>query len=288
MDATNFPAAKSRAAFFLLFLFSGLILFVLFNHIQPVLPAPVDWIGRILLTTVFLAAALWTRRNPRLEKYWRLLFAFFIAALAMTVDLYLPSSAALLNILRVDLHSPAGLALDKLDSSLILVLCILLLTKASGADLGSIYLQKGNLARGLTIGLTAFAVAAAGSIPVSAAFFGGNNLSVERIIPWTPWVLIFVLGNAFSEELLFRGLFLQKFSPFTGKALSNLAIAVPFALHHGGVSYTPAVLMFLALLLPLGLVWGWITQKTDAVWGSVLFHAGTDIPIILGLFSALG
>jgi hypothetical protein len=28
-------------------------------------------------------------------------------------------------------------------------------------------------------------------------------------------------------------------------------------------------------------------QKTDAVWASILFHAGTDIPIFLGIFSAL-
>lgn len=29
-------------------------------------------------------------------------------------------------------------------------------------------------------------------------------------------------------------------------------------------------------------------QKTDAAWGSILLHAGMDIPIILGLFSTAG
>jgi uncharacterized protein len=53
------------------------------------------------------------------------------------------------------------------------------------------------------------------------------------------------------------------------------------------VSYTPDALMFLAFLLPLALVWGWITQKTDGLWGAILFHAGTDIPVVLSIFSTL-
>jgi membrane protease YdiL (CAAX protease family) len=64
-------------------------------------------------------------------------------------------------------------------------------------------------------------------------------------------------------------------------------IAIPFALHHTGVSYTPDTITFLAILVPLALAWGYIMQKTDSLWGSVLFHAGTDIPIVLGIFSTL-
>jgi hypothetical protein len=40
-------------------------------------------------------------------------------------------------------------------------------------------------------------------------------------------------------------------------------------------------------MLPLALVWGWITQKTDGLWGAILFHAGTDIPVVLSIFSKL-
>jgi hypothetical protein len=28
-------------------------------------------------------------------------------------------------------------------------------------------------------------------------------------------------------------------------------------------------------------------QKTDSVWGSILLHAGMDIPVMLGIFSTL-
>ncbi|MGB7537965.1 MAG: CPBP family intramembrane glutamic endopeptidase [Anaerolineales bacterium] len=276
-----------RAGFFLLFLLIGLLLFVVLNHIRLTLPESVDGIGRVAVILSFLALALLARRSRRFEKYWQILSACFIAALAMAIDYYLPSGEWLLRILNISIKTPAGIALDKLDSSIILIVTIILLTKVSGADLGSIYLRKGNLKMGLLVGLTAFAVSAAGAIPVSELFFGGKDLTLEKVLPWTPGILIFVLGNAFNEELLFRGLFLGKYNPFLGRFLSNLVIAIPFALHHTGVSYTPDVLMFLVILIPLALAWGYVTQKTDSLWGSILFHAGTDIPIVLGIFSSL-
>jgi membrane protease YdiL (CAAX protease family) len=122
---------------------------------------------------------------------------------------------------------------------------------------------------------------------VSKLLFGAQDLQIQEVLLWTPWILIFVAGNAFNEELLFRGLFMQKYSPFVGRFCSNLVIAVPFALHHTGVAYAADTMIFLAILVPLALLWGYLMQKTGSLWGSVLFHAGTDIPIVLGVFSTL-
>jgi membrane protease YdiL (CAAX protease family) len=276
-----------RVGFFMLFLVLGLLIFVVFSHMRPILPKSIDIIGRIVMIAGFLVVALLARRSQRFEKYWQVLFTCFIASLATAIDYYLPSRDWLLQLFHTSIKTPAGIAIDKLDSSIIIIVSIIVLTKISGSNLSSIYLKKGNLKKGLIIGLIAFFIAVAGSIPVSKMFFGARDLQVEKVLSWTPWILIFVLGNAFNEELLFRGLFLQKFSPFVGKFLSNLVIAIPFTLHHTGVSYTPDALMFLVILLPLALAWGFITQKTDSLWGSVLFHAGTDIPIILAIFSTL-
>ena len=154
----------------------------------------------------------------------------------------------------------------------------------SRKSLGSIYIQKGNLKLGLAIGLTTFTLAALFSIPM-ATLFKAQDLSLSRIIPWIPWVLIFVLANAAMEEVLFRGLFLRKLEPFYGKVISNLLVAFVFTVLHRAATYTADQYLFLAILFPLALAWGYIMQKTDAVWGSILFHAGMDIPIILGIFS---
>ena len=110
----------------------------------------------------------------------------------------------------------------------------------------------------------------------------GEDINVQKVKP----KLIYIKSGS-NEELLFRGLFLRKYRPFIGRFLSNLVIAIPFALHHTGVSYSPGTLTFLALLLPLALAWGFVTQRTDSLWGAILFHAGTDIPVALSLFSAL-
>jgi membrane protease YdiL (CAAX protease family) len=286
-DQMQVKTIGKRVVFFMLFLALGLLIFVVFSHMRPTLPSSIDIIGRIFMIAGFLVVALLARRSQRFQKYWQVLFACFIASLATAIDYYLPSRDWLLQLFHISIKTPAGIAIDKLDSSIIIIASVILLTKISGSNLSSIYLKKGNLKNSLIIGLIAFFVAVAGSIPVSEMFFGARDLQVEKVLSWTPWILIFVLGNAFNEELLFRGLFLKKFSPFVGRFLSNLVIAIPFTLHHTGVSYTPDALMFLAILLPLALAWGFVMQKTDSLWGSVLFHAGTDIPIVLAIFSTL-
>jgi membrane protease YdiL (CAAX protease family) len=183
--------------------------------------------------------------------------------------------------------TPAGWAVDKLGSSLTLVAIVLALTFASGGTPASLRIRKGRLALGLGVGLAAFAVGAATCIPVAELFFKGSDLSLARVLPWTPWLLIFVFANAAAEELLFRGLFLGRLEPALGRFPSNLLIAVPFYFLHYGVPYTGSDWAFMAVLIPLALAWGWLMQKTDSIWGSVLFHAGMDIPVMVGIFSNL-
>ena len=120
---------------------------------------------------------------------------------------------------------------------------------------------------------------------MAGLLFKAGNLTFAQVVPWLPWILIFVLANAAQEEILFRGLFLRKLEPFYGKFLANLLIMLVFTLLHNGVTYTYNQYIFLAVVVPLALVWGYITQKTNAVWSSILFHAGTDIPIFLGIFA---
>ncbi len=276
-----------RAGMFALLLFFGLLTFIVFSHMRPMLPEGFDLIGRCALITGFLGASLLARKSQEFAQYWQILFAFFIATAATTVDFYLPSREWLLKLLHLSIQTPAGIAIDKLDSSIIIVVSIILLTRLSGSNLPSIYLQRGNLKPGIMIGGITFLIFAGSSVFIAETFFGGKNLRAAEVWSWAPWILIFVAGNALNEELLFRGLFLKKYEPFTGRFFSNLVIAIPFALHHSGVSYSPGTLMFLAMLIPLALAWGFLMQKTDNIWGSVLFHAGTDIPVVLSLFAAL-
>lgn len=278
---------RRRGGWAVLFLACGLLVFVVFSHYYPLFSGWADIAGRVAVALIFLAAAFLCRRSERLRSYWRLWFAFFTACVAISLDYYLSLSKWLLPALRIVADSPSGWAIEKLESSALSILVVLLLTTASGQSLASLYFRRGNLRLGLVVGATALVVVIAGAIPMTEGFFNGQNLSWGRILPWTPWVLIFCLANSLNEELLFRGLFFGRLQLFLHKFAINLLMAIPFTLMHTGVKYTANLLIFVGLLFPLSLAWGWLLQKTDSLWGSVLFHAAMDIPIVLGLFSNL-
>jgi len=274
-----------RFGLFLLFLALGLLLFLVFSHFRPLLPENADLPSRMALILTLLGSSLLPRRSDRLRKYWPVIFAFFIASFAQALDYYL--SGWLPGLLGLDMQSPAGIAMDKLESTLLILLPIVLLTRLSGNSMGSIYLQKGNIKLGLIVGLTVFIVVAALSIPWAQWQYRVGDLSVQRVLPWIPWILLFVLANSMNEELLFRGLFLQKLEPSLGAFPANLCMAIPFTMLHIGVDYSQNTLLLLALLLPLGLLLGYVMQKTRGILAPWLIHASVDIAVVLSLFSQL-
>jgi membrane protease YdiL (CAAX protease family) len=279
------PSRLHRLGLFLLFLIFGLLTFFVFSHFRPLLPDDFEIPSRIAFITGLFTISLLVRRSKRFNKYWLIFFAFFTAAFAQAMDYYFNDWS--ISFLGLDIKTPAGIAVSKLESTIMIVLPILLLTKASGKKLASIYLQKGKLRLGLIIGLVAFFAIAAISIPWAKWQYQTGDLSLQTVIPWIPWILIFVLANGINEELLFRGLFLRKLEPFLGSFLSNLCIAIPFTMLHFGVDYTQNFLMFLAFLLPLGLALGYVMQKTNSILSSWLIHASVDIAVVLALFSNL-
>jgi membrane protease YdiL (CAAX protease family) len=281
----NQTSRTHRIGLFLLFLALGLLLFLVFSHFRPLLPKNAELPSRIALILVLLGSSLLLRRSDRLSKYWPVIFAFFIASFAQALDYYL--SGWLPGLLGLDIGSPAGIAVDKLESTILIMLPIVLLTRLSGNNMGSIYLRKGNLRLGLIIGLSVFVVVAVLSIPWAQWQYLVGDLSLQRVLPWIPWILLFVLANSINEELLFRGLFLQKLEPFLGAFPANLCMAVPFAMLHIGIDYSRNTLLLLALLLPLGLLLGYVMQKTRSILAPWLIHASMDIAVVLSLFSQL-
>jgi membrane protease YdiL (CAAX protease family) len=277
-----------RIGLFFFFLACGLLVFLVFSHYFPLFERTTDIIGRIVVGIAFLVASLAARRSERFNKYWLILFAFFTALAAISIDRYLGLSKWLYPMLGVAEKSPEGWAIDKLESSLLGIVIVITLTRLSGQGVDSLYIRRGNLGLGLMVGLVAFAVMTATVIPVTETYFKGENLSWARILPWTPWVLIFVLANASNEELIFRGLLIGRMEPFLGKFVTNIATSIPFVLIHAPTDYSTDQFIFLVLqTLPVSLAWCWLMQKTNSIWGSILFHAAMDIPIVVGIFSGI-
>jgi hypothetical protein len=143
---------------------------------------------------------------------------------------------------------------------------------------------KGRLMLGLSVGL----ITAAALLVLFMLQPAVRALGTARLMSLAPWMLLFVAANAFMEELLFRGLFLGRYEPLIGKWLAILSTALAFTLAHMQATYAANVWGFLLVLFGFSIAWGWLMQKTGSLWGSVLFHAGADLLIILPVFSSFG
>ncbi|MCL4437377.1 MAG: CPBP family intramembrane metalloprotease [Thaumarchaeota archaeon] len=270
-----------RAMLFMFFLACGLTVFV-----APIfMTGDTKTVYRIIITAPFLVAIVLLRRSNRLEKHFQVLLAFFTAALAFALEQVVVGAVWPIYREGILPSSIDGIVFQKILSTVSIVASIVLLTKFSGNSMDSIYLKKGRLRIGLIIGAATFLFFLATAIPSSTMLFGGRDLTVERVVSWSPWILAFVFANGLREELWYRGLFLKRYETVLGAGTANLLQAVIFSLSHLGSHYTPALLIFLAITFLLGLAFGAVAQKTNSLLGSILFHAGTDVPVVLGYFS---
>jgi membrane protease YdiL (CAAX protease family) len=249
----------------------------------------------LLITAAFLSVALLARRSSALRGYWEIPLAFFGLALFVLADRYVPH----LLVTRI-LHKPpipgnplastvSGMIAVQLDELLLTVIAVLVVLWISRSSLGSISLRRGRVGRAYLIGIVGFvafylltyrALSHSRFMPVH------GTIGLTRYLALTPALLAVVATNAFSEELMFRGLLMSKLNLAFGPYLSTVVQAVIFASWHVGVSYTSSVLVFVVLLVfPLGLFGGYLTRSSGSIFPSSMFHAGTDIPIYLGFLS---
>ena len=260
-----------------------LILAISIFGVPLLLSGSIELVYRIIICITFAACALALRRSINLSKYFSVFLAFFISSLVFLFEYLLYSNQSLLywvSSSRMDLY-----VLFKVLSTLLVVVPIILLTKASGQHVASIYIARGKLRLGLIVGTVLFLLFLATSVWTGTLLYGGKDLTFGKLVAWAPWMLIFVFSNGIKEEIQFRGLFLKKYTTFFGVDSSNLLQAIPFAVAHMGETYSPEMLVFFVIVLLLGLGFGALAQKTNSLAGSILFHAGTDIPVILGIFS---
>ena len=268
-----------------LFTALGSLIMIVFSPWRPLLDHTLDYLGKIGLTLFLLIVVFLARRSHHFDKYTQLLNGFLILTVAITLDLVF--GIYLIYYLGGGDSTPVALSLQKLHEFVVVVIAIIILNKTTGGALEDLYIQKGDLKLGLIIGSLAFLFFAI-SAPVAAEqLFAGRDLSAARIVPWIPWILIYVFANGAMEELMFRGLFLRKLEPFFGKFISVFLIAFVFTFLHLGASYTSDQYIFLAVTFPLALILGYLVQKTNGIWASILMHAGMDIPVMLGIFSNL-
>jgi membrane protease YdiL (CAAX protease family) len=284
-----------RPIVFVLYLVGGLLIFLFGSNYHASFPTNKNAVYEWGLTLFFLALALILYRTGRLRRYWPPAFALFVASFA---------NAALLafgHVLDPILPTPGtdaqAIAMDKLEQALPIIFSILLLNRLTGGDLGAIFLKRGKLRQGLTFGLISFGVFAAifagivlvqADAPVTTGLTA-SGVSLATIIAALPWILVFCFTNSLMEELWFRGISLRKLTPILGTAATVAVTALVFGSVHIGASYIDPTEMvfFVTITSVFGLINGYAMLKTDSIWGSVLFHAGYDLLVILPVLAIM-
>ena len=244
------------------------------------LPEWTLWMIKFLLPALFWALWFLPKKFGKESGFSRSNLPFFIMNLGLLVTFLIASR--LESLFDLNTETAEGLAGVKLNECIIFSLTAIIAARFCGLRYKDLFLSRGKLWLGLAIGFPAFT----GMILLGLIQPGVSTISVEFLLRFAPWLLIFVLANGFMEELMFRGLFLKQLDLKPWAA--NLVVTLFFTAAHMTVTYTPDILQFLAILLVLSWLWGWIMQKTHSMIASVLFHAGADVVIMYGVFSSFG
>ena len=259
----------------------GLIVFIptiaLASHISQSLLL----IIRIITSISLLIVSMIFKKSSKLSKFWKLPFLFFIASISLSISWFLASYPR--KWLGLSLTTAEGIAFAKFFEAFLIVIPLLIISKLSGFSFNSIYLKKGKLKLGIIIGIISFIF-----MYIISFFQAKNGGYLEYFLKSSPWLFIFCFSNAFMEELIFRGIFLKEFEIFIGKRFANLVLAIVFTAAHIKVTYTPDLVIFLSVLFVSALIWGYLIQKTESLVASILFHAGADVLIFVGIAASLG
>lgn len=279
---------------FVLYLIGGLLVFLLGSNTFELYATNRNALYEWGLTLLFLFLAVVTQRVLRVKVFSGIASVLFIASFANVLNLSLGNFLGRF----IQTHSDAALiAIDKLSQALLAILVIILLSLWSGDQLGTLFLQRGRFRQTLKFGLISFAVFVvifalvvvfqAEGPPSSGLFASG--VAINTVVVAIPWILLFIFANSLMEELWFRGLVLRKLTPLLGNALTVLLTALVFGISHLGATYVSPLQTYLfpVIVFALGLVNAYVMLKTDSIWGSVLFHAGYDLFVILPVLTSM-
>ena len=283
MEATvdRKSAPGHRLGLFVIFLVCGVLIFPLAANYFSLFPTNTSTLYKAALPVLFLGVSYLLRRSEHWQGYWRVTYAFFVAATA-NLMVWL-GGTWLLRLVAIPTAPWTEMVLDKLSESTVVIVTILVLVRLAGWDLGDLYIRRGNLRLGLALALGF-------SIPVVAMFIamGGLSLGWEIVLAAMPAALIYSLVNSFMEELWFRGLFLGEYKKLLGGGMAILLTALLFTIMHFGMTYASGAerIQLLAGIFYLGVATAYIMVKTKSLWGAVLLHTVADVVLLLGFFAA--
>jgi membrane protease YdiL (CAAX protease family) len=250
------------------------VLLVCITFFTPI-PHTLRLVIRIFFLILFFSLWRYFLRRGNIESK-DLCFAFFTMNLAFLVAT--PFTSEFWNL---DQETSKGIALIKLNDSFIISTVLIVSFLIASYDLKSLYLAKGKVIISLVTGIIFF------------IFFGYLALNNPQQKPEPGfvsknilWILMFVSANGFMEELLFRGVLLERLNKFFKPVWSIILTSFCFAAPHLTVIYQPNVILFFGICFILGMICGYAMYYTRSIIAPALIHAGADLMIIIPIFTS--
>ena len=272
----DLPQTK-KAGIFILLTTIGLLVYTLAGY-NYFMDSTIQLIVRIAIP-IALAVSLIILRSRGSKKWFSIIFSFFTISVGFLAAHFLGRWYTLIP--GFVLNSVQGYAIAKFAEVLPIVISVIVLGYLIGDNLTSLKIRGGNLRLSMKLGVFALPLSY-----ISFLLLGGTiiNMTGNEFITLIPWMLIFAFSNAFMEELIFRGLFLDKLEVVLGERLALIQISAIFAILHISILQFVGfemIIGFAAFIVILGGAWGYVVQKSDSIWGAVFAHLIADIFVVI-------
>jgi len=273
------PKVAVQIIWSIIYTILGGLVFVLGLNYLRFIPENLQDAYKFALPLLFLVAYI---VSPKVLPDQKVVFlAYFLVSLGWILDYYL--TGEIVKLLSLDKGTVSGFAFTMVISTLLVTAPVIIGWLLAGQQLSSIYLQGWQNRWGILVGLAGLILF--GGLGVLQAL--NEGLTFNIIMAAIPMALVFSLANGFREELVYRAVFLKHFQANIGLIATIIVTTLVFAAAHINVSYSPADLVVFALVLVIiGIVGSLIMVKTGSLFGAVLFHAGADVLLIMGLLSS--
>lgn len=124
-------------------------------------------------------------------------------------------------------------------------------------------------------------------LALPASWLGRDGLQPVEIVRDAPWLVPANALQALAQELQFRGLLMGALERVMPRGWANVAQAAFFGLSHLAVNYEGPVGPFVPVTIAIGLLFGYVVQRTRSLWPAVVVHAAADIAITFAVLPGL-
>ena len=270
---------KTKILWSIIYAIIGGLIFILGLNLLIFIPEEFRDVYKIGLLILLLIAYLVSQKYFPDQK--TVYLAFFLVSLGWTVDYFL--TGIIKDAFSLVTSELSGIAFTMVISTLLVSMPVIIGWLISGQKLSALFIQGSNKMWAIVLGMAGLLLF--GGLGVLQSLSQG--LSIKVIAAALPLALVFSLANGFREELTYRAALINGFRANIGNLATIIVTTLVSALAHIDVSYfPPSQIIFAIVLVIIGVVGSLIMMKTGSLLGAVLFHAGADVLLILGLVTS--